>query len=243
MLLINDLFQDLPFEISSEAKSYYFPEENVTVVIPPNTLGHFQKSCITPESHDTPRKDAKSKIYEFSPSGLVMQNRIMVIIPLFDSHSYNSNNMTLMYRENKTSDFVCTKNMTDDKPTWLFHRNTCYLFLNHFCGIYVSQVSSGKDSKQSLELEALLFYKYTEGIVELKLTFGCYNVSSSCSRKRVIEVCLHHCNLSQGAYVFESIHLLVCFFLSSFVHDHSKINKCIFFNFLCGKGLSRRRSA
>ena len=174
--------------ISSEDKSHYFPEEDVTVVIPPNTLCYTQVASITPENHIPSRPDAMSKIYEFSPSGQTTQNRLMVVIPLFKSHSYDYNNLTLMYRKNQTSDFMHADSMADDKPTWLFHRNMCYIFLNHFCGTYVTQVGSGQESHQII-LETLLFYKYSGKDLNLKLTFGCYNDESTCSRKHIIQVC------------------------------------------------------
>ena len=149
----------MSFEISSVAKSYYFSEENITVVVPPNTRGHMQEPCmayITPKIHGTTIKDAKSKVYEFSPSGLETQNRMMIVIPLLDCHTYDYNNMTLMYRENSRSDFIPADTMKDHKPTWLFHRNTCYLFLNHFCEAYIKQVGTGENSLQ-IALDALLF--------------------------------------------------------------------------------------
>ena len=186
----------MSFEISPWANSYYFHKENVTVVIPPNTLNWMQKPCtasITAKCHNTATTDAKSKIYEFSPSGLETQNRIMVVFPLFDSHYYDYRNMTLMYRENIKSDFICAKSMIDHKPTWLFHRNTCYLFLNHFCEAYIKQVGSGEDSCQ-ITLDALLFYKQSEKDLKLKFTFGCYDEKSACSCKCVIEVCFLFCN-------------------------------------------------
>ena len=159
-------------------------------MIPPNTLICGQKPCIasiTPKNSDTPMKDAKSKIYKFSPSGLTTQNRIMVVIPLFDSHSYNYSNMSLMYRKNKESDFMPADCVTSHKPAWLFHRNTCYMFLNHFCEV---KVSSGENSSQhKFGVDSLLFYKCNHGISELKLTFGCYSKTCVCSFQRVIEVC------------------------------------------------------
>ena len=188
---MRSFFRDFSFQISSEAKSYFFAEENITVVIPPNTLEH-ASSCmasIRSKRHDTPQPDALSEIYEFTPSGLMTQNRIMFVIPLYKRHSYDHQNMTLMYRENNTSDFMCADSMIDHKPTWLFHRNTCYLFLNHFCGLYVTEEDSGQNShKQAFSLESLLFYKYSAEVLELKLTFGCYNESSECSRKQMIQV-------------------------------------------------------
>ena len=191
------------FEISSEEKSHYFPEENITVVIPPNTLGYTLKASITPESHNPSRPDAMSKIYEFSPSGLTTQNRLMVVFPLFKSHSYDDNNLTLMYRKEETSDFMHADSMADDKPTWLFHRNMCYIFLKHFCGMYVTRAGPGQESNQ-IVLDTVLFYKFSENKKELnlKLTFGCYNEDSVCSCNRVIEVCSHFIIQTERPFIF-----------------------------------------
>ena len=182
-------FQDLQFEISSEARSYYFPEENVTVVIPPNTLSHEHKPCvasITLENSE-PEKDAKSKIYKFSPSDLTTQNRIMVVIPLFDSHSYDYSNLTLMYRKDKESEYMPADRVRDHQPSWLFYRNTCYIFLNHFSWFKIS--FRHRSHQHKLGVDSLLFYKCNCGISELKLTFGCFNETCECSFKHLIQVC------------------------------------------------------
>ena len=142
---------------------------------------------ITPKSHNTAIKDAKSKVYKFTPSGKVAQNRMMIVIPLFDSRNYDYENMTLIFRKNSTGDFIRADSIANHKPTWVFHRNTCYLFLNHFCEAYIKQVGSGENSLQ-ITLDALLFYKQSEKDLKLKLTFGCYNSSCVCSSKQVIQV-------------------------------------------------------
>ena len=184
----------MSFEISSDAKSYYFPEEKITVVIPPNTRGHNETPCmasITIESPSTYIEDAESKILEFGPSGFQSQNTIMVVLPLFGSHSYDYNNMTLMYRENETSEFIDAATMTHHKPSWLFHRNTCYLFLNHFCGVYVKGTRRPRQHRSTLYCDSLLFYKYNQKSFELKLTFGCYDETCVCSSTEVFQVYFH----------------------------------------------------
>ena len=183
----------MSFEISSDAKSYYFPEEKITVVIPPNTLGHKETPCmasITTESPGTYIEDAKSKIFEFGPSGFQSQNRMMVVFPLFGSHSYDYNNMTLMYKENKTSEFIDAATMTHHKPSWLFHRNTCYVFLNHFSCVYVRSTRRGQHGS-TLYRDSLLFYKYNQQSFKLKLTFGCYDETCVCSSTEVFQVYIH----------------------------------------------------
>ena len=140
---------------------------------------------ITLESHTTHRNHAMSKIYNFSPSDLKTQNRMMVVFPLFDSHSYDYNNMTLMYRENEASDFVCADSLTNHRPTWLFHRNFCYLFLNHFCSFYAHMPGQKEDS---IRPETILLYKHTGERLQPKLTFGCLKEECCVSFKNVIKV-------------------------------------------------------
>ena len=147
-----------------------------------------------------PKTNQMSKIYEFSPSGLQMQNRIMVVIPLLEAHSYDYDNMTLMYREDKTCEFRRADRLKKHKPTWLFHRNSCYLFLSHFCGTYVADQGREEGSfvyrfcccfcemEGKRYLDTLLFYKYQEKTLELLVTFGCYNEKSSCSTSHVKKV-------------------------------------------------------
>ena len=130
-----------------------------------------------------------SKIYKLCPSGLTTQNKIMFVIPLFASHHYDYDNMTLMYQQDGNSPFVDADELLAHKPTWLFYGNKCYVFLNHFCKIYVSKIknSSGKKAK-CISSESLLFYKLTDRILELITTFGCYNEESKCSSKKIKEV-------------------------------------------------------
>ena len=183
----------LEYEICSKAASLFFPEENITVEIPPNSLPAHVAPCrasVSPEECQGSRpKNAMSKIYEFSPSGLTTQNNIMFVIPLFDSHQYEYDNMTLMYQQDSHCQFVDADDMKVHKPTWLFYGNRCYIFLNHFCKIYVEKKpnSSGREV-DSLTVEALLFYKQTGKILELVTTFGCYNEKSICSSNNVKQV-------------------------------------------------------
>ena len=187
----------MEYEVSSKAASLYFPDENITIKIPPNCLPAHVIPCrasVAPEEcQGSPQKNTISKTYEFSPSGLTTQNKIMFVIPLFDSHHYDYDNMTLMYQHNKHSQFVDANNMKANKPTWLFYGNKCYVFLNHFCKMYVAikKNSSGRKVK-SIALETLLFYKQTGKILELITTFGCYNGKSICSCKEVKQVLIFH---------------------------------------------------
>ena len=130
---------------------------------------------------------AMSKIYELSPSGFEAENEIMFVIPLFDSHNYDYDNMTLMYREDRGREFFDADDMKNHKPTWVFHGNICYVFLNHFCGIYVKMNSSNTELN-SITLQSLLFYKLENRTLELVTTFGCYNRDSSCSNMKVTQV-------------------------------------------------------
>ena len=183
----------LEYEISSKAASLFFPEENITVEIPPNSLPAHVAPCrasVSPEeclgSH---LKNAMSKVYEFSPSGLTTQNNIMFVIPLFNSHQYDYDNMTLMYQQDEHYQFVDADDMKLHKPTWLFCGDKCYVFPNHFCKMHVAKKkdSSGRKVK-SITLESLLFYKKAGKILELVTTFGCYNEKSVCSTKEVKRV-------------------------------------------------------
>ena len=189
------------FEISSKARSFNFPEENVKVVVQPDSTIHESKAmklCITPRHHPEyteGKQDIKmSKIYDFSPSGFVSQQKLMVVIPLFPSHSYSYEDMTLMYREDSSSEFVSAENLKRHRPNWAFNRNKCYIFLNHFCGIYVSK--SFWQTVKGITLNALLFYKYNKDnleLLELKTTFGCYAEESKCSKDEVIKVINPYC--------------------------------------------------
>ena len=192
-------FQSLTYQISSEAKSYCFDKENITVVIPSNTVDA-ENACeatITPKSHSKHRKDAMSKIYEFRPSRVNTKNRMMFVFALFNQHTYDYSNMTLMYRADEDSDFVCVDHMKDPKPTWLFHRNTCYLFLNHFCQVYVKlQIRLILDwlfccgtQPPLIPVDCLLFYKHVGNNLKLRLTFGCYHEKCYNSHRNVTEVC------------------------------------------------------
>ena len=139
-----------------------------------------------------------SKIYEFSPSGLRTQNRMMFVIPLLDSHHYDYNNMTLMYRENNIQEFRDANLEKDHKPTWLFHRNSCYIFLNHFCQIYVFEQMKQNilqfccciTPRESVQIESLLFHKYDGTTLELKLVFGCYDRNCVVFHQNVKNVCV-----------------------------------------------------
>ena len=183
----------LEYETSLKAASLFFPKENVTVEIPPNSLPAHVTPCrasVSPEEWQGSRpKNAMSKIYEFSPSGLTTQNNIMFVIPLFDSHQYEYDNMTLMYQQDSHCQFVDADDMKVHKPTWLFYGNKCYIFLNHFCKMYVSKKKniSGRKVK-SISLESLLFYKQDGKNLELVTTFGCYSGKSVCSSKKVEQV-------------------------------------------------------
>ena len=183
----------MEYKISSKALSLCFPNKNITVAIPPNCLpahvAPFRASVSPEECQGSRLKNAMSKIYELSPSALTTQNNIMIVIPLFDSHQYEYDNMTLMYQQDRHCQFVDADDIKVHKPTWLFYGNKCYIFLNHFCKLYVAKRknSSGKKVK-SIIVESLLFYKQTGKILELVTTFGCYNGKSVCSCKEVKQV-------------------------------------------------------
>ena len=94
-----------------------------------------------------------------------------------------------MYRKDKDCEFVDAEKMKVHKPTWLFYGNECYVFLNHFCGVYVGVVTSGSGVEmKSITLQSLLFYKQRKNILELVTTFGCYNRDSICSYEKVKQV-------------------------------------------------------
>ena len=197
MFMLQDL---LKYEISSKAASFYFPNENVTIEVPPNSLPADLTPCmasVLPKKwQGSPPKDAMSKIYEFIPNGLTIQNKIMFVIPLFASHHYDYDNMTLMYRQDRHSQFVDADELKVHKPTWLFYGNECFVFLNHFCEafVHVKKYNSGRTVKY-FTLESLLFYKQTKNILELVTTFGCYEKTSICSRETIIQVFDHRdCN-------------------------------------------------
>ena len=186
----------MQFEISSSGASYYFPENDITVEIPPNVLPPSKSPLIASISKEYPQdsEHALSEIYEFSPSGLGMQNQIMFVIPLFHAHNYDYDNMRLMYLEDSHGEFVLADTIKANKPAWIFHGNLCYIFLSHFCKAYVVKKpnSYGKIEK-SIHLATLLFFKYSESadsnsILELKTTFGCFARKSKCSKFKVIEV-------------------------------------------------------
>ena len=140
---------------------------------------------------------AMSKMYEFNPSGLTTQNKIMFVIPLFDSHHYDYDNMTLMYQEDRQSQFVDADEMKVHKPTWVFFGNKCCIFLNHFCKIYVTKRKGSGKKVKYVDVQSLLFYKQTEGILELVTTFGCYKRKSPCSTEKVTKV-LNFKNIRQN---------------------------------------------
>ena len=148
------------------------------------------RASIAPEEcHGTALEGAMSKIYEFSPSGFTIQNKIMFVIPLFDSHHYDYDNLTLMYRKDRHSEFVDANELEVHKPAWLFYGNRCYIFLDHFCGIHVGKQTndSGQEVK-CITLNTLLFYKQTDRFLELITTFACYNKKSTCSYKKLTTV-------------------------------------------------------
>ena len=184
----------LQYKISWRGESFHFLGENITIEIPPNTLpAHDTLFCrtasvSTAECHGIPLEHPMSKIYEFSPSGLTTQNKIMFVIPLLDCHHYDYDNMTLMYQEDRHSQFVDADELKVNKPTWLFYGNKCYVFLNHFCKIYVTKRKGSSKKVKYVGVKSLLFYKQTDGILELLTTFGCYNRKSQCSTEKVTKV-------------------------------------------------------
>ena len=182
----------LQYKISWRGESFHFLGENITIEIPPNTLPAHDTLCTasvsTAECHGIPLEHPMSKIYDFSPSGLTTQNKIMFVIPLFDSHHYDYDNMTLMYQEDRHSQFVDAGKLKVHKPTWLFYGNKCYVFLKHFCKIYAARKKSSNKKVKCVDVESLLFYKQTGRILELVTTFGCYNGKSDCSIKNVKQV-------------------------------------------------------
>ena len=228
----------LEYEISSKAASLYFPDENITIQIPPNSLPAHVAPCrasVSPEEcQGSHQRNAMSKIYEFNPSGLTIQNNIMFVIPLFDSHQYEYDNMTLMYQQDRHCQFVDADDMKVHKPTWLFYGNKCYIFVNHFCKMYVSKKKniSGRKVK-SITLESLLFYKQDGKNLELVTTFGCHNKKSVCSTKKVEQVWNFNivkikpisfiiCNVSCGSFqllTYYSLSLFVCYICLTLTHS------------------------
>ena len=148
-----------------------------------------QQCSLSVEDH--PGATALSKIYEFSPSGRITANNMMLVLPLLPSHAYDYENLTLMYRKDATSPFVSADSLEEHKPTWAFVEDKCYVFTNHFCGFLVETIKDANGKGKRLTLESLLFSKYQSNMLELKVTFGCYNNKSKCSTTAVIEVIWH----------------------------------------------------
>ena len=201
------------YEISSKCDLFHFPDNEVTVEIPPNSLPAHLTSCMASVSpkkwQGPPQKHALSKIYEFSPSGLTTQNKLMFVIPLFDSHHYDYDNMTLMYRQDRHSQFVDADELKVHKPTWLFYGNECFVFLDHFCEGQISEkkLASGGRVK-FITLESFLFFKQTDNILELVTTFGCYERTSICSCEKVIQVFNQRDNILCHYYYYKLVFVL-----------------------------------
>ena len=162
---------------------------DITVVVQPepSCSDKPQKAYVKPISdHLSPM--AMSKVYELSPDCLSTENNIMLVIPLLQKHSYDYRNLTLMYKGDIHDEFVPTYILGDHKPTWLFHGNKCYIFISHFCKMFVKKTSTQHGKIKSFHCEALLFHKQTGNQPELKTTFGCYRKKSHCSSEKVIEV-------------------------------------------------------
>ena len=176
-----------------EGKSYHFPTLNVTIeTLPEQALKVLPLHCTMSAreycGQTTDDVVPMSKVFEFLPSGLHTQNNMMMVLPLIPRHSYDYANLVLIYQKDASSPFVRADSLETNKPAWMFVRDKCYIFSNHFCLYMVGQIKSGDSVVDSLFLEAMLFSKYQEDILFLKLTFGCSNNDSKCSQKAVTEV-------------------------------------------------------
>ena len=176
-----------------EGQSYYFPALNVTIETIPEPASKVSSLNCTVSAREYHRDTSDdvvpmSKLFEFLPSGQHTQNNMMLILPLLPRHSYDYANLVLMYQEDGNSPFIRAESLKTNKPAWMFVRDKCYIFTNHFCSYLVEQIKSGDRVVDSLILEAMLFFKYKENVLNLKLTFGCYNDDSKCSKKAVTEV-------------------------------------------------------
>ena len=184
--------------------SYNLSEENITVQTLPNAYNPpSMDACATPRRETILVTNAMSKVYKFSPSGPT-EHRVMCVIDLFDSHNFDYNNMTVMCKRDEDRDFRQADSLKDDKPIWLFYRNTCYLFLDHFSWVYVANKCSREGIFMPIfrcccpekingpkVVESLLFSKKCDGKIDLKLTFGCYRKKCRFFYQNVIKVCFH----------------------------------------------------